>query len=295
MRENFAVTLGTYDGVHRGHRHVFRALQRLSRAKRLKTLVISFEEPPKNFFRPDQPAALITLPAERRELILKAGIDRVEMLRFDASIANMSAEDFFHKHFQHHYHAKAIAAGEDFGFGKDRRGTIALLKHLCEGGAVALRVLPLVRSDSQKVSSTYIRQLLADGEVAEAAQLLGHPFFLTGDVIRGQGLGARLGLPTANLSVDRRKVLPRGVFAVRVRVPGSRKAWKGACNIGTRPTVSGGTPVMHVEVHLIGFAGNLYGRTLRMEFVRRIRPERRFPSLLALKRQILKDIAAASA
>src|SRR5438270_7887753 len=112
-----AVTVGTYDGVHRGHRKVFRTLIGLARSKRLKTLVVSFEEPPKNFFRPDAPTALLTLPEEREELLLKAGIDRVEFLRFDASIAAMSAEDYFHQVLRGRYKARAICEGEDFGFG----------------------------------------------------------------------------------------------------------------------------------------------------------------------------------
>lgn len=294
MPKGNAVTVGTYDGVHRGHRKVFRTLIALARARGLKTLVVTFEEPPKNFFRPDAPTPLLTLPEEREELLLQLGIDRVELLRFDAAIAAMSAEDYFHQVLRGRYQTRAICEGEDFGFGHDRRGNIALLHQLCANDGVALKVMPLAKRDDQKISSTYIRLLLGEGEVEQAAALLGYRYFLTGTVVRGQGLGARLRVPTANLQVDRRKVLPRGVFAVRVRLPGDPKPVKGACNIGFRPTVAGGEPSLHVEVHLIGFSGELYGRSLRIEFVKHIRPERKFPSLLALKRQIKKDIAAAS-
>lgn len=289
-----AVTVGTYDGVHRGHRKVFRTLLRLARAKGLKTLVVSFEEPPKNFFRPDAPTSLLTLPEEREELLRKAGIDRVEFLRFDASIAAMSAEDYFHNVLRGRYKARAVCEGEDFGFGHDRRGNIALLHQLCEKDGVTLKVMSLAKTDDQKISSSYVRLLLAEGRVEEAAKLLGYRYFLTGQVVRGQGLGARLGVPTANLRVDHRKLLPRGVFAVQVRLPGNPKPYKGACNIGFRPTIPGSEPVLHVEVHLIGYKGDLYGRPLRMDFLRKIRDERKFPSLLALKRQIKKDIAAAA-
>lgn len=292
MPEGSALTIGTYDGVHRGHRKVFRTLAAMAKARRLKTLVVTFEEPPKNFFRPDAPTALLTLPEERRELLLKAGIDRVENIRFDASVAAMSAEDYFHRVLCGRYKARAVCEGEDFGFGHDRRGNIALLHRLCESHGVALRVMPLAKRDDQKISSTYIRMLLTDGKVEEASALLGYRYFASGEVVRGQGLGARLGVPTANMRVDHRKVLPRGVFAVRVRVPGRRAPIRGACNIGTRPTLPGAEPVLHVEVHLIGYTGDLYGRTLRMEFLRHIRPEKKFPSLLALKRQIKRDIAA---
>jgi len=294
MGNGYAVTVGTYDGVHRGHRRVFRTLCQLAKAQKLKTLVVAFEEPPKNFFRPDAPTSLLTLPAEREELLLKAGIDRVESLRFDAGVAAMSAEDYFHDVLRGRYKARAVCEGEDFGFGHDRRGNIVMLHQLSEKYGVTLKVMPLAKQDDQKISSTYIRLLLADGEVEQAAKLLGYRYFLTGAVVRGQGLGARMGVPTANLRVDHRKLLPRGVFAARVRVAGSTKVYKGAANIGVRPTIPGAEPVVHVEVHLIGFKGDLYGKTLRMEFVRHIRSEKKFPTLLALKRQIKKDIQAAS-
>lgn len=299
-----AVTIGTFDGVHLGHRKILQTLLKQAKRRCLKSLVLAFEKTPKAYFHPEQSYPSITLPHEREVLLKQAGVEQVEWLKFTKKLAQTEAEDFFESYLVKRLKAKCIVAGRNFVFGKDRRGNTELLKRLCRKHGIVFSPLPLLSRNDGIVSSTALRRLLAEGSVEEAKRLLGYSYFLEGAVERGRGLGSRIGFPTANLIVHPGKLLPPGVFKVRVKL--GSKSWLGAANIGHRPTIGGlgtggrglginselRTPAsgFSVEVHLIGFEGNLTGKILRLEFLKKIREEKKFPSLEALKKQISRDI-----
>ena len=286
----YLVTIGTFDGVHRGHQRLMRWV--LSRARRLglKTRVVLFAAPPRFFLRPGQALPLLTEPEERARLLLILGIDRVEILRFGPRWARMEHTRFFEEYLVRRWRAGGLLVGRDFAFGKGRKGDLDYLRRACAARQMSLGVLPLLRAGRGKVSSSRVRELLEAGRVGAAAHLLGRPYSLSGKVERGAGLGRKLGFPTANVAYPRGLAAPPGVFAARVTGPGL-SGRKAAANVGTRPTVSGGRRRL-LEVHVPGFSGGLYGRRLTVEFLRRLRGERKFPSLDSLKRQIARDIRA---
>ncbi|MEK9146289.1 MAG: riboflavin biosynthesis protein RibF [Elusimicrobiota bacterium] len=293
MKRNFLVSLGTFDGLHRGHRKLIAMLRSDARRLGLKVLVALFAEPPRFHFQPRARASLLTTASERKSLLRRLGVDRVAVLRFDSKLASMSHERFFDEVLLRRFQAGGLVAGPDFAFGKGRKGDCDYLRRACALRGLHFRMLPPVRSGPAKISSSRIRDLLRCGKVERAAKLLGRPYAVSGRVIRGRGLGAKIGFPTANLRVEGR-LLPMGVFEVLVRgMPAARRA---VCNIGYRPTVEKDTPPCgpHVEVHIPGFRGNLYGKTLTIEFLRLLRYEKRFASLKALIAQIRRDITRIS-
>lgn len=288
--ERYLVTIGTFDGVHRGHRQLLDWVRALAGRRRLKTRVVFFVAPPRFYFRPELKVPLLTGGAERRRLLKSLGIDRVEVLRFGPRWAEMPHTAFFERYIVGRWRAGGLLVGRDFAFGKGRLGDLTFLKAACKARGMTLGVLPLVRAGHRKISSTRIRGLLALGDVKAAAHLLGRPFALTGRVVHGRHLGRRLGFPTANVHVPPEVTAPPGVYEVSVSGHPFPQPRRAVCNVGVRPTVDG-EPRRHVEVHVPGWSGRLYGRVVTVEFLRRLRGERRFPSLDALKRQVQRDIA----
>lgn len=290
--ERYLVTIGTFDGVHLGHRKLLDWVRARAREGGLKTRVVFFIAPPRFWFKPSLRVPLLSTGPERRSLLKSLGIDRVEVLRFGRRWAGMGHKTFFERYILGRWKAAGLLVGRDFAFGKGRLGDLAFLKDACAARAMTLGVLPLARVGGRKISSSRIRLFLARGEVGAAARLLGRRYAVSGRVVHGQHLGRRLGFPTANVRVPAEVMAPPGVYEVLVSGPwpGSKP---GVCNVGVRPTVDG-NPRRHVEVHLPGWKGSLYHRNLRLEFVKRLRAERRFPSLEALKRQIARDVARIS-
>lgn len=289
------VTLGTFDGVHRGHQRLIGRLLAQAKRWRLRPLAVVFDRPPRFFFHPELATSLLTTPEERRELLLGMGVKEVRVLRFSRNLAHVPHTRFFEDYVLRRCRAGGLLVGPDFAFGRGRKGDIAWLTNACDVLGLKFSVLGVVRAGGHKVGSSRIRQLLQEGEAAEAARLLGRPHSARGLVVRGDGLGRKLGVPTANLQVPESKLVPPGVFKVRVSSADggpSLGGRLGACNVGVRPTV-GGVGERRVEVHVLGFKGSLYGRRLKLEFLRRIRPERRFPSLDALREQLRRDLQAA--
>ncbi len=284
------VAIGTFDGVHRGHSAILRKAVRLARRKGWEPAVLTFRIPPRHYFKPDTKPFLLSTSAEKKALCASLGIRKVVELDFNAAMARMSAADFFEKLIVRKLKAVAVLVGYNFGFGKGREGNTELLLRLGRERGVQVVVMPEIRLRAAKVSSGRIRALLARGDVRKAARLLGHPYCAAGTVVRGDGRGKTLGFPTANLRIDPLKIVPAGVFAVRCEISGARPArrFAGMCNVGVRPTFTRGA-LSSAEVHLLGFSGNLYGRTLRLEFVRKLRPERRFAGPGALRRQLEID------
>jgi riboflavin kinase/FMN adenylyltransferase len=275
------VAVGSFDGVHLGHRFLLR--QALSEAKALKEpfLVYTFDPPTKVFTRGE--GFLMDL-TEKVEALREVGVELILAVPFNEAFARRPAEAFLED--LRALGASRIYVGEDFRFGQGRAGGPEALEKVAP-----TRVVPLLALGGEAVKSSRIRALLREGRVEEARHLLGRPYGAYGVVVEGDRVGRRLGFPTANLAVHPLKVLPPGVFAVEAE--GAFGRYKGVANVGTRPTLGGGE--RRLEVHLLGFAGELYGEEVRVRFLKRLREERRFSSPEALREQIAEDVAAARA
>ena len=289
------LTVGTFDGVHRGHQKIFKKVARLAQKTGARPAAITFNIPPRLFFFPSREPSLLTTVQEKADRLKSCGIQKVRVLEFNKSLARISAEKFFEKFILKELGARQIVIGYNFGFGKNREGDPRFLESLGRKHGIKVHVIPPVTFRSVPVSSGKIRDALKAGDLKSANDLLGYSYFLTGKVVPGQKLGAKLGFPTANIAVPPEKITPPGVYAVRVTTPVG-KTYGGMCNVGFRPTVAGnGAGQRSVEVPLFGFTGSLYGKTLKVEFVRKLRDEVSFPGLDALRRQLFRDRARAQA
>ena len=275
------VAVGSFDGVHLGHQYLLR--QALSEAKTLKAplLVYTFDPPTKVFTRGE--GFLMDLQ-EKVEALREVGVELILAVPFNEEFARRPPEAFLED--LRALQASRIYVGEDFRFGQGRAGGPEALERVAP-----TRVVPLLSLGGEAVKSSRIRALLREGRVEEARHLLGRLYGAYGVVVEGDRMGRRLGFPTANLAVHPLKVLPPGVFAVEAE--GAFGRYKGVANVGTRPTLGG--EERRWEVHLLGFAGELYGEEVRVRFLKRLREERRFPSLEALRAQIAEDVAEARA
>ena len=275
------VAVGSFDGVHLGHQYLLR--QALSEAKTLKAplLVYTFDPPTKVFTRGE--GFLMDLQ-EKVEALREVGVELILAVPFNEEFARRPPEAFLED--LRALQASRIYVGEDFRFGQGRAGGPEALERVAP-----TRVVPLLSLGGEAVKSSRIRALLREGRVEEARHLLGRLYGAYGVVVEGDRMGRRLGFPTANLAVHTLKVLPPGVFAVEAE--GAFGRYKGVANVGTRPTLGG--EERRLEVHLLGFAGELYGEEVRVRFLKRLREERRFPSLEALRAQIAEDVAEARA
>ncbi|WP_456426068.1 bifunctional riboflavin kinase/FAD synthetase [Rhodocaloribacter sp.] len=283
------VTVGTFDGVHLGHQAILRYLVRRARSNGGSSVVVTFDPHPREVVR-GEPVPLLTTIEERAELLETLGLDRFIVIPFTPAFARLSAEDFVEKILVGRIGLKEIVIGYDHGFGRGRGGDAALLEALGGKLGFTVDVIPPQVVEKHVVSSTEIRALLMDeGDVCEAARLLGRPYALGGTVVEGARRGRSIGFPTANLEVDHpRKVIPKiGVYAVLATLDDGVTTLGGMMNIGRRPTFEDAG--LHLEVHLLEFDGDLYGRRLRIEFVERLRDERKFESIDALVEQLSRD------
>lgn len=298
--------VGAFDGVHVGHRALLaRVRERALRQGRVP-LAISFEPVPREFFARGVALPRLTSAREKIELLFGAGIERLLSLRFNAALAAMPAERFIEDVLVARAGAREIWVGADFRFGHARRGDIAMLREHAGRCGFAVEVMPDVEVGGCRTSSSVIRDRLAAGDFDAAAQMLGRRFAIGGHVVRGRQLGRTLGYPTANIRLGRRTSPIGGIFAVRVRGAGigdsgfgiragqHPDAWPGVASLGVRPTVDGGGEPL-LEAHLFDFDGDLYGRRIEVEFVRKLRDEARFDDLDAMVRQIDRDALEARA
>lgn len=253
--------------------------------------VVTFQPHPREFFT-GEPQALLTPPEEKAHHLRTLGVEQLVLLPFNRDLANLSPQQFVNRILVQYLQAKQVSVGQDFCFGYQRSGTATDLKAIAASYGIAVTITPLETSEGERISSSSIRQALQDGNLPVANRLLGHPYMLMGQVVRGQQLGQTLGFPTANLKVSPKKFLPcSGVYCVRVSLSEQEQTWPGVMNLGCRPTVNGhGTAI---EVHLLDWSGDLYGQTLVISLEQFLRPEYRFPSLEALKAQIQADCDAA--
>jgi riboflavin kinase/FMN adenylyltransferase len=292
LSQGCVATIGNFDGVHRGHQAILARLRERAIELGVPSCVVIFEPQPREFFGPDTAPARLTRLREKLELLAGQGVDRVLCLAFNRRLRELSAAEFVRQVLVDGLGVKHLEVGDDFRFGCDRSGDFAFLVQAGAQQGFSVEAALTVELDADRVSSTRVRQALQAGELELAERLLGRPFALTGRVLHGQKLARQLGTPTANVQLKRRQPPLRGVFLVSALVDGQR--YRGVANIGQRPTVAGdGRP--HLEVHLLDFAGDLYGRRLTVIFHHKLRDEQRFASLEALKAAIDADVAAARA
>ena len=278
--------VGAFDGVHLGHRALLARVRSRAADLRLTPLAISFEPIPREFFNRGAPLPRLASVREKIAHIEAAGIARLLLLRFNPLLAAMPAEDFIDDILVRRCAAREVWVGADFRFGHARRGDVAMLRVAAAQHGFAVQVMPDVELDGQRVSSSVIRGDLAAGRFDAAARLLGRRFTIGGRVVRGQQLGRKLGYPTANIRLGQRTAPVGGIFAVQVHGIGAA-ARPGVASLGVRPTVDGTEPLL--EAHLFDFDGDLYGRRIEVEFVRKLRDEQRFDDLDAMVRQIECD------
>ena len=283
------LTIGNFDGVHLGHREIFRRV--VNKASELDgtSVVVTFEPHPLRLLAPEKAPLRLNTPEEKVRLIGASCIDILVVLNFDLWLAEMSAEAFVRDILVGQLGVMHLIVGYDYAFGRDRRGDTAFLTSQAVLHGFTLDVLEPVRAEQQAHSSTMIRKFLREGRVADAVRILGRNFTLDGEVVHGQGRGRKLGFPTANLDTEK-EILPRdGVYAVKVKW--REDYYDAVINIGRCPTFDNSSPTL--EIHLIDFTGDLYGERLRIYFVDRLRDEQRFSSVEALQSAVLNDITLA--
>ncbi|RLA85160.1 MAG: riboflavin biosynthesis protein RibF [Deltaproteobacteria bacterium] len=284
------VTIGSFDGVHLGHQALIRRAIEEARRVKGEAVVLTFNPHPMKVLFPQKRLMLITPHEKKLGLFEDMGVDVVIGHPFTRQLSEKPPEAFVEEILYRGIRPLKVVVGYNFTFGKGRSGTAETLRDLGNAFGFEVEVLDPFRVDSKPVSSSRIRELILQGDLQGASRLMGRRFFFSGRVIRGNRRGKELGVPTANLQVDPDQILPQGVFAVWVRVGDS--PYPGVLNIGRRPTFGPGK--LSVEVHLIGFSGDLYGRDLLVEVVEKIRDERPFEGPVALLQQIRADIDKAS-
>jgi riboflavin kinase/FMN adenylyltransferase len=286
------LAVGNFDGVHRGHKALVAAAVREGRPRGAPAAVLTFEPHPRKFFAPDKPLFRLTSEAAKLAIVQRLGLDGAFVRRFDAALAATLAADFVVRLLGRELGASGVVVGHDFRFGKGREGTPALLQALCRQHGLACVVVPPVAFGGEVVSSGAVRAALEQGDVLHANALLGHRWFVEGEVRHGETRGRTLGFPTANIRLPDGCGLRHGIYAVRAAVaPG--EVLDGVASFGRRPTFDDGAPLL--EVFLFDFDGDLYGRTVRVEFLDWIRDEQRFPSAEALVRRMDEDARTALA
>ena len=292
LKHGTVATIGNFDGVHRGHRALLQALKAEGRRLNLPTLVVLFEPQPHEYFHGAHAPARLTNFKEKWNQLSQIGIDYVACLGFNNALASMPAEVFAETLIFLRFQTKSLFVGEDFRFGRERAGDVALLKQLADAYGCDVQVFSDVASASTRISSTRIRSLLDAGNMYDASELLGRPYTMYGRVAFGDGMGRTWGVPTANIQL-KRLVLPfTGVFCVNVRRANGHM-YQGVANVGRRPTIDGLTN--RLEVHVFDFEGSLYHEHLEVYFLHKLRSEVKFTSLDALISQIKTDILDAKA
>jgi riboflavin kinase/FMN adenylyltransferase len=281
------IAIGNFDGVHRGHQALAAETARQARAVGAAAVAVTFDPHPTQLLRPESFQPLLTTPSHRAELLQDAGMDRVLILHTAPALLNLRAVEFFEQIIRGQLQARAIVEGFNFGFGKNREGTIAMLQAFGEKAGIPVTLVPRVEVDGQPVSTSRVRRDVVAGNVDHARELLGRPYRLLGTVGVGARRGATLGFPTANLTVVENLVPGDGVYAVDVVHEG--RTWRGAANVGPNPTF--GEQARKVEIHLLDFTGDLYGAKLAVDFIAKLRDPRPFASAKELTEQIKADVA----
>jgi len=277
------VALGTFDGVHFGHQKVIKALVSAAKKTKASSIAVTFDPHPQAIIAPQRGLKLLTTLPDREKLLADLGIDGVVVFRFSKHLKSLSYDKFVKRYLVDKLGVKHVFVGYDYAFGKKRAGDVAALKHLGKKYGFLVTVVPLVKIAGHLIKSSVIRELMSCGDFSQAIRLLGHPYSISGRVVRGAGRGKALGFPTANLKVNPKKLIPaHGVYAGRV------DGKKCVVNIGARPTFGADQTV--VEVHILGSNKNIRGKRLEVLLSKRLRDEFQFSDVEKLKRQIQKDV-----
>ena len=287
------ITIGSFDGIHLGHGALIASTCGLAKQLAQPAMMLTFEPLPREYLAAQDPPARLTDFRERCQVLDRSDLHYVCVLRFDEKLRSLTGEQFVSL-LTERFAASAVVVGQDFRFGRGGAGSITLLRAAAEAGRFALELVPSVCIDDMRVSSSGVRAALAAGEFGKARDLLGRPYSMRGRVVHGEQLGRKLGYPTANIRMRRRKLPFTGIHAVRVRgvdPDNAHTAYAGVSSLGVRPTVGGTVPLL--EAHVFDFEGSLYGRELEVEFVAKIRDEEKFANLDALVQQMHLDAAKA--
>lgn len=286
------VTIGAFDGVHRGHQALIGGLVAHARATGRVAIAITFSPHPSVFLRGRQPSFYLTTPDEKAGILAALGVDVLVTHRFDAAFAAITAAEYVEQLVRYARMAE-LWCGADFALGHNREGNVAYLRAAGERLGFTVHVQTPIQLDGEIISSTRIRQCLRDGAVEQAAHLLGRPFRLSGQVVEGARRGRAIGIPTANLAIAEEHAIPAvGVYACRADIP-QASSLPAVTNIGYRPTFNSTEPKLTVETHLLNFTGDLYGARVALDFIARLRPEMKFAGVEALVAQIHSDIRTA--
>lgn len=293
LRDGCVLTIGNFDGLHLGHRRVIERVAAHGKRLQLPTVAMVFEPQPLEYFLGDHAPSRLTRLREKVIQFAKLPIDELLVLPFNRKLADYDAEQFIRDILVGRLNIKHLVIGDDFHFGKARRGNFALLQHRGEEYGFAVESTDSFELDGLRISSTLIRDALGEGDLAQAKTLLGRDYSVCGRIAHGDKRGRELGFPTANLQMFRKNTPLVGVFAVTMTGLDGREL-SGVANLGNRPTVDGGAKAV-LETHLFDFDQDIYGRYVEVHFKARLRDEVRFDSLSALKEQITRDVSAAQA
>jgi riboflavin kinase / FMN adenylyltransferase len=281
-----AVTIGNFDGVHLGHREIFRRVRELARAQGGVSVVVTFSPHPLQVLSPATGVKLITSPEEKRALIEESGIDYLLEIPFDKAFASIPAREFVDRILVGAIGMEGLVIGYDYAFGRGREGNVTLLREMGERYSFKVEILEPIAGGGVVYSSTAVRTMVQEGDVKGVVSVLGRYYEVSGTVVHGHRRGHELGFPTANVETVKDLIPAPGVYAVKVRV--GDEYLDGACNIGNNPTF--GNEAISLEVHLLDFQGEIYGRRVTLVFIERLRGETRFPDLETLKAAIAADV-----
>ncbi len=282
------VTVGTFDGVHRGHWAVLEEIRERARATNRRSVLVTFDPHPLRIVRPEHAPPLLTTPLEKKEILAESGLEYAVFISFTETLSRYEPRRFVEEILLERLRVEELVIGYDHGFGRDRSGNADTLREIGADLGFAVDVVPPVAAGEEAVSSTRIRAAVADGRMEEARLCLGRPYSIRGLVVRGEGRGRGLGFPTANLHVAESSKLipPPGIYAVRGVL--KRGTYVGALHLGPRPTFKGSPP--SIELHLLDFDKEIYGESVRVDFVRHLRPVLPFDSAQALIEQMRADV-----
>jgi riboflavin kinase/FMN adenylyltransferase len=286
------LAIGVFDGVHRGHQAVISTSAQHARAANGTPVVVTFDPHPMKVLRPGQAPHLLTATQHKIELIRDLGVQHLLIIKFDKAFAATPPEDFVQQLVAHSKPLREICVGHEWSFGKGRRGNLALLKKLGQQSNFNVVGIPAVTlRNSEVVSSTAIRHAIEAGDLVKAAEMLGREYTILGTVVRGENLGKKIGFPTANLSAHSEQFPPNGVYFAQAKLNGV--TYPGVVNLGYRPTVSSDKAERVLEIYLLDFNHDIYGKDIEVRFVQYLRPEQKFENLDALVRQIELDVQQA--
>jgi riboflavin kinase/FMN adenylyltransferase len=287
--KNVVLTTGTFDGVHKGHKVILDRLNRIAKNINGESVLLTFDPHPRKIVKPNEPISLLTTIEEKIDLLAKTGLQHLVVHPFDQRFSQISSLDFIRELLVKKLLVKKLVIGYDHHFGRNREGSF---EHLSASGkeyGFEVEEIPVQEIDEVAVSSTKIRNAIQNANVEQAAEWLGYNYFLSGEVIRGKGLGRTISFPTANIQVSNtEKMIPgNGVYMVQAKIEGLEKPLLAMCNIGFNPTVGG--KERSVEVHVFDFSGDLYSKKISISFLKKIRDEKKFNSLEELQRQLNND------